>query len=280
MALIRHSRVWNYHPTKELRMNLSSSEKLQIDISEHTALLTIDNPPANTWDRESLVALKSLINSLDGDMNIYSLVLTGKGEKFMSAGADLKMATGCSKDEAWDMATHFGEAFGALASFRGVSVAAINGYAMGGGLECSMACDTRICADSATLALPEAAVGLLPCAGGTHMLKKLVGEAWAKRMILCGERVDAPSALRIGLVDEVVPREEVVKRALALAKQVARQSPVSVAACKSLIANSDATLTTALANERQAYTDLFDTQDQAEGVQAFFDKREPQWKNE
>lgn len=258
-------------------MIASPSNKLLVEISEHTALIRINNPPGNTWDIESLNALQSLVEQLNSDITIYSLVLTGNGEKFMSAGADLNMVATGGKAAAADMAKHFGAAFSALAQFRGVSIAAINGYAFGGGLECSLVCDTRICATSATLALPEAAVGLLPCAGGTHELKKIVGEAWAKRMILFGERVDAQTALRIGLVDEVISPENLISRAMTLAKQAYRQSPISVAASKKLIMNSATTLEEALANERLAYAKLFDSPDQAEGIEAFLNKREPRW---
>jgi enoyl-CoA hydratase/carnithine racemase len=134
-----------------------------------------------------------------------------------------------------EMARRFGEAFETLSGFRGVSIAAINGYAMGGGLECALACDIRIAEEQAQMALPEAAVGLLPCAGGTQNLPWLVGEGWAKRMILCGERVNAETALRIGLVEEVVPKGQARERALALALQAEKQSPSSVAASKQLI---------------------------------------------
>ncbi|MCP5416325.1 MAG: enoyl-CoA hydratase [Chromatiaceae bacterium] len=261
-------------------MVASSSDKLTVEVSEHTALIRINNPPGNTWDLETLQALRSLMEQLNLERSIYSLVLTGSGEKFMSAGADLKMIAAGGKSAAADMASHFGAAFSALARFRGVSIAAINGYAFGGGLECAMACDIRICSTSASLALPEAAVGLLPCAGGTHLLKKLVGEAWAKRMILFGERVDAETALRIGLVQEVTAPESLLARALALAKQASRQSPVSVEACKQLITDSAATLEEALAFERIAYARLFDGPDQKEGVSAFLEKRLPRWSSD
>ncbi len=122
------------------------------------------------------------------------------------------------------MAQRFGEAFAALTAFRGVSIAAVNGYAMGGGLECAMACDIRIAEEHAQMALPEASVGLLPCAGGTQNLPWLVGEGWAKRMILCGERVTAAKALEIGLVEEVVPTGNGLEAALKLAEGACKQS--------------------------------------------------------
>ena len=189
-------------------MSLSISEKLRVELRGHTALVTIDNPGANTWDKESLPALKDLVEKLNRDKEIYALVLTGAGDKFFSAGADLKLFADGDPATARTMAEYFGQAFETLADFRGVSIAAINGFAMGGGLEVAMACDIRIAEEQAQLALPEAKVGLLPCAGGTQRLSWLVGEGWAKRIILCGERITAATAERIGLVEEVVGKGE------------------------------------------------------------------------
>ncbi len=246
----------------------------------HTALLTLNNPPAHTWTQDSLLDLKRLVADLDADKAIYALVITGAGEKFFCAGADLKQFADGNKAVAREVARRFGDAFETLARFRGVAIAAINGYAMGGGLECALSCDIRIAEEQAQLGLPEAKVGLLPCAGGTQTLSWLVGEGWAKRLILCGERLDAPTALRIGLVEEVVPKGGALDRALALAEQVASQSPTSVAACKALIQGARfRPLWDNLAPEREAFVDLFDSQDQQEGVNAFLEKRQPNWKN-
>lgn len=253
---------------------------LQVEKIGHTALVTIANPPANTWTYDSLQALKRLVADLNADRDIYALVITGQGEKFFSAGADLKLFADGDKGVAASMTILFGEAFEALSAFHGVSIAAINGYAMGGGLECALACDIRIAEEQAQMALPEAAVGLLPCAGGTQHLPWLVGEGWAKRMILCGERVDAATALRIGLVEEVVSRGAARDTALALAEKVGRQSPCSVTACKTLVqAARHAPPAANLIHERELFIKLFDTQDQREGVQAFLEKRTPQWQN-
>ena len=246
----------------------------------HTALVTLDNPPAHTWTLASLRALKELVADLNADADVYALVITGGGAKFFSAGADLKVFADGDKDMAFNMAAAFGEAFEALSAFRGVSIAAINGYAMGGGLECALACDIRIAEEHAQMALPEASVGLLPCAGGTQHLPWLVGEGWAKRMILCGERVDAEKALAIGLVEEVVPTGKAAATALALAAKVARQSPSSVTACKTLIQGARShPLVNSLPDERTLFLGLFDTQDQKEGVQAFLEKRPAEWRN-
>ncbi|MEE4661305.1 MAG: enoyl-CoA hydratase [Halieaceae bacterium] len=261
-------------------MSLSTSDKLKVEITGHTAVITIDNPAANTWDVESLPALKSLVETLNGMRDVWALVLTGAGEKFFSAGADLKLFADGNPDTARDMAQYFGEAFECLADFRGVSIAAINGFAMGGGLEVALACDIRIAEAQASLALPEARVGLLPCAGGTQRLAWLVGEGWAKKMILCGERIDAATAERIGLVEEVVESGTALTRALALAAQAGEQSPISVSACKELIHQArDRAIEKSLPYERQKFVELFSTQDQREGVNAFLEKRRPEWKN-
>lgn len=261
-------------------MTISTSPKLKVEQHGHTALITIDNPAANTWDAESLPALKDLVHLLNEDKNIFALVITGAGEKFFSAGADLKLFSDGDADNARKMAECFGEAFEALADFRGVSIAAVNGFAMGGGLEVAMACDIRIAEEQAQMALPEAKVGLLPCAGGTQRLSWLVGEGWAKRMILCGERINATTAQRIGLAEEVVGKGESLARALALAEQVGEQSPISVAMCKRLMhTGRDTVIGEGLVGERDLFVDLFATQDQREGVNAFLEKRKPVWKN-
>lgn len=261
-------------------MSYDLTDKLKVEIRNHTALITIDNPAANTWDKESLPALAELIAQLNDDKNVYALVITGAGEKFFSAGADLKLFADGDKGNAATMAEDFGAAFESLANFRGVSIAAINGFAMGGGLEVALACDIRIAESQAQMALPEAKVGLLPCAGGTQRLSWLVGEGWAKKMILCGERVKADTAQSIGLVEELVETGGALTRALALAEQVGEQSPVAVSYCKELIHEArDTAMAKALSTERSRFVDLFDTQDQVEGVNAFLEKRKPEWKN-
>ena len=198
---------------------------------------------------------------------------------FVVSGGGGKVGSG-DKAVAQDIGLKFGQAFEALADFRGVSIAAVNGFAMGGGLECAMACDIRIVERQAKLALPEAKVGLLPCAGGTQRLTALVGPGWAKRMILCGERIDAETAQRIGLAEEVVDSGEAKSAAMNLAASVAAQSPVAVSFCKELIHEArDAVMPKGLILERERFIQLFDTADQKEGVNAFLEKRQPEWKN-
>ena len=259
---------------------MTTSEKLIVETVGHTKVVTINNPPANTWDAESLPALKQLVLECEADKEVYAMVFVGQGEKFFSAGADRNLFASGDKGVARDMADNFGDAFETLSGFRGVTIAAINGFAMGGGLECALACDIRIAEEHAQMALPEATVGLLPCGGGTQNLAWTVGEGWAKRMILCGERVDAETAQKIGLVEEVVPSGAAKDRALELAKSVGKQSPPAVAACKSLIQSArSGNIAGAYTVERDRFVDLFDTSDQSEGVNAFLEKRPPEWTN-
>ncbi|MBK7661028.1 MAG: enoyl-CoA hydratase [Betaproteobacteria bacterium] len=250
-------------------------------IEGHTAVLTIENPPANTWTPESLRGLEKLVGELAADLNVYAAVITGAGGKFFSAGADLKKFAG-DKVYARHFIACFGSAFEALMNARFVTIAAINGYAMGGGLECCLACDLRVAESHAQMALPEPAVGLLPAGCGTQNLAGLVGEGWAKRMILTNERVDAATALRIGLVEEVVEKGEGLARALQIAERVAELSPRAVEYCKGLIHNARNGIPrrAGLSLERERFMDLFDHSDQAEGVAAFLEKRKPEWKND
>ena len=249
-------------------------------IENHTCIITIHNPPVNTWTPESLLALKNLTHALDANKNIYAAIITGQGEKFFSAGADLKRFQ-AGKAAAREFITVFGEAFEAWMNARFVTIAAINGYAMGGGMEAVLACDTRIAEAHAIMALPEPKVGLLPGGCGTQNLPALVGEGWAKRILLTGEQLNAETALRIGLVQEVVEKGQSLNAAKALAERVAGLSPKSVEFCKSLMHNArnGVSRSEGIKLERERFMDLFEFEDQAEGVAAFLEKRKPNWKN-
>jgi enoyl-CoA hydratase/carnithine racemase len=183
-------------------------------------------------------------------------VITGDGPKLFSAGADLNTFADGNRELARTAAARFGAAFEALQNAQPVVIAALNGFAMGGGLECALACDIRIAEQHAVLALPETAVGLLPRGCGTQTLPWLVGEGWAKRMILTGERVDAASALRIGLVEEVVERGAAREAALKMAQRITGLSPQAVSFSKALIhqARHGVPRAAALALERERFS--------------------------
>ena len=152
------------------------SDLLKFEKRGHTAIITMNNPPANTWTPESLKHLENLVAELNEDKDNYALVIASESEKFFCAGADLNRFNHDDKGKSFEFAQAFGSAFEALASYKGVSIAAITGFAMGGGLEVALSCDVRICEEQAQMALPEAAVGLLPCGLGSQQLSWLVGE--------------------------------------------------------------------------------------------------------
>ncbi len=250
-------------------------------IDGHIAQITLSRPPANAFHAEGLRQLRELVGTINADARVRAVVITGSGSKFFSAGADLNGFADGDRAHARVMAQHFGAAFEALQNARPLVIAAINGYAMGGGLECALACDVRIAEEQAQMALPEAAVGLLPCGCGTQTLPWLVGEGWAKRMILTNERVNAATALRIGLVEEVVPTGQALETALRMAERACAVSPRAAAYSKQLVhlARHGVARGPALALERERFVDLFDGEDQREGVNAFLEKRTPQWRN-
>ncbi|ACD19993.1 enoyl-CoA hydratase [Paraburkholderia phytofirmans] len=254
---------------------------IELDYADDGAVaqLTLKRPPANAFTPEGLLQLQQTVERLNGEARVRAIVITGDGPKFFSAGADLNTFADGNREVARTAAARFGAAFETLQNARPVVIAAINGYAMGGGLECALACDIRIAEQHALLALPETAVGLLPCGCGTQTLPWLVGEGWAKRMILTGERVDAATALRIGLVEEVVEKGAARDAALVMAARVATLSPQAVGFSKTLIhqGRSGVPRAAALALERERFVDLFDGADQREGVNAFLEKRPPRW---
>ena len=256
------------------------SDLLKLEKRGHTAIVTFNNPPANTWTPESLRYLEQIVGELNEDKDNFALILTSDSEKFFSAGADLNRFNHDDKGLSFEFSLAFGEAFTALSNYTGVSIAAITGYAMGGGLEVALSCDIRICEEQSQMALPEAGVGLLPCGLGSQQLSWLIGEQWAKRMILLGERLKADQAEKVGLVSEVVPKGTVLEKALELAEKTANQSPTSVRFCKDLIMEArKSTIVPAYNKEREMFVKLWDTQDQKEGVGAFVEKRKPEWKN-
>lgn len=251
---------------------------LEIVVQDHVATLTLNRPEAmNSIDPEMREQLHAAWKRIKEDDDIRVAILTGAGEKAFCTGSDLKKTM--PPKESFAELT-FGRAYSdhLLAGLDTDKplICAVNGYAMGGGMELALACDIRVASDNAVFALSEVRIGSIPGAGGTQRLPRAIGSSNAMLMLLTGDRVDAAEALRIGLVSKVVSREELLPAAQAIARRIAQNAPLSVRSIKRLVVSgADMPLPAALDNERYVFGLLRDTEDRIEGRRAFQEKRSP-----
>jgi enoyl-CoA hydratase len=241
------------------------------------ALLTLDRPEVlNALDFDLLDELAAALEALEADAKCRVVVITGAGDRAFAAGADItELATQSSTSLAAD--GRFGT-WDRIAAVGLPMIAAVRGFALGGGCELAMACDMIVAAEDAQFGQPEIRIGVMPGAGGTQRLTRAIGKAHAMEMILTGRTISAAEAEAHGLVTRVVPAEATVDAALELAARVAAMPPLAVRAAKAAILDAaEHHLRDGLARERAAFFDLFDTEDQAEGMAAFTQKRRPIW---
>ncbi len=232
------------------------------------ALVTLDNPKVNSLSRAVLHRLAVVVDELAADPP-GAVVVTG-GPRIFAAGADIAEFGG--PDEAREYGRLFLETFNRLAALPRVTIAAISGYALGGGCELALACDFRVAADTAKLGQPEILLGIIPGGGGTQRLPRLVGPAVAKDLVFSGRQVSAGEAAQLGLVDEVVPAAEVLDRAIARAAQLARGAVAAQALAKRAIDEGlDRPLGEGLELEQEAFVEVFRTDDARIGVQSFLE---------
>ncbi|MEE9608712.1 MAG: enoyl-CoA hydratase-related protein [Myxococcota bacterium] len=243
------------------------------------ALLTLSRPKAlNALDRATLDALLDCCEELAGDADVRAAVLAGEGRAF-SAGADVAEMRAHSPAEAEAFSRLGHRAFLALEELPLPTIAAVHGYALGGGFELACACDWIYASPDARFGQPEVALGLIPGFGGTSRLVRRVGIAWAKEIVLGGERLDAETALRIGLVNRIHPREGLLEAALETGDAIARKAPLAVAQAKRVIqAGQGADPHVAHALEQAAFGLVSASEDRAEGMDAFLEKREPKFR--
>lgn len=241
---------------------------------EGLALVTLNRPDAlNALNRAVLGELEAVFRSLEPEPDLRVVVLTGAGKAFV-AGADIKDMADFGPEEARAFARAGQAVFNRIAAFPRPVIAAVNGFALGGGCELALACDLRIASARAKAGQPEVNLGVTPGFGGTQRLARLVGPARAKRLLFTGEVIDADEALRLGLFDEVVSPEALLPRCRELAGLIAAKGPAAVAACKAAVDRGlDTTLAEGLAVEGEAFARCFATADQKEGMSAFIDKR-------
>lgn len=245
-----------------------------------TLLVTINRPEArNALNEDVLGRLRAMLDAVVLDPDLRAVVFTGAGERAFCAGADIRHMQGMSREDGREWARLGHDVFEAVEDLPLPTVAAINGAALGGGCELTLACDYRVMADTALIGQPEIKLGLIPGWGGTQRLPRLIGPAAAKDLVLTGRLAKAEEALRLGLVNRVAPAGAVLDEALAYAAQFAGAPPVAVAFAKRAIRlGAGLDLPEANALEVTLFTECFGTDDRHEGIAAFLEKRPPAFK--
>jgi enoyl-CoA hydratase/carnithine racemase len=250
-------------------------EYVRLEVEDGVGMIRLDRPPANAIDLQLATELNDAIARAADDDEVGALVLWG-GERIFAAGADIKAMVEWSSEEARPSVDALGAVCDRLEAIPKVSIAAINGYALGGGFEIALGADLRFLADDASVGQPEVKLGVIPGAGGTQRLTRLVGPARTRDLVFSGRVVPADKALAMGLADRIVPAAEVVATAVEAARTLAGGPREALAAAKAAIAAAIETPGPAgIARERQLFLSLFGTDDQREGMRAFLDKRDP-----
>ena len=256
---------------------------MAVDLTRDGAIatLTLNRPEAlNAFDEAQLTALLDALARVRDDRNARCLILTGAGERAFAAGADIKRMQAMTPDE-FDNFGRLGQrAALAIEALPQPAIAAVNGFALGGGCEMALACDIRLASEAAVFAQPEVLLGIPPGWGGSQRLPRLVGAGIAAEMIFTGRRVDAAEALRIGLVNAVYPADRLLAEAKALAETIAANSPRAVRAAKAAIGAAFGDTARGLALEAELFSASFGTADQREGMSAFVEKRKPAFTKE
>ena len=241
----------------------------------HIAVATINRPQAlNALNSDVLTDLDELVNVVRADSDIRALVITGSGAKAFVAGADIGEMSTLTPEEGEAFGKHGNDVFRRIETLPIPTIAAVNGFALGGGCELSMACDIRICADTAVFGQPEVGLGITPGFGGTQRLARLVSPGMAKQLIYTARNIKADEAYRIGLVNAVYPVEELLPQAEKLANTIAANAPIAVRACKKAINEGlQVDMDAAVVIEEKLFGSCFKTANQIEGMGAFLEKR-------
>lgn len=240
-------------------------------------LVTLNRPDArNALNKQLLSELMDALEAFDNDDVVGAMVVTGNDKAF-AAGADIKEMAGMNASEM--LASNFIATFGRITALRKPVIAAVSGWALGGGCEIALACDLVVASETAKFGQSEIAIGVIPGAGGTQRLTRAVGKSIAMEMILNSRLLSAHEALQLGVINRVVSVERYLDEAVGLAQEVASRAPLAVVAAKTMINQAyERTLTDGLRQERQQFHDLFASEDRAEGMKAFIEKRQPRWR--
>lgn len=257
-------------------------EAVLYTVENGVAWITLNRPEAaNALSVTLLNELQQLVQELKFSKNVRTVIVTGSGEKVFCAGADLKERAGMNETQVRQTVALIRDTINAFEQLPQPVICALNGSAFGGGLELALACDIRIAADHALLGLTETSLAIIPGAGGTQRLPRLVGVGKAKELIFTAKRISAAEALDIGLVEHIVPREQLFAKANELAQQIAQNGPIAVVQAKLAINRGlDVDLSTGLKIEQMAYEVTIPTKDRLEALAAFKEKRTPVYKGE
>ena len=240
--------------------------------------ITIDHPPANALNRDVLEGLRAGLQGLEADHLVRAAVITGQGDRFFVAGADIGEFVSDGPDLTRAKIADGQRLTLEMERSRLPLLAAVNGYALGGGLELAMACDLRVASSTARVGQPEILLGIIPGWGGTQRLPRLVGRGRALELLLMGDQIDAARALEMGLVNLVVEPERLEAEAQRLAERLAAQAPLAVGAIKRAVSQGlDRPLQDGLGAELEAFDRAFRSADASEGIAAFLAKRKPDW---
>jgi enoyl-CoA hydratase len=250
-------------------------ENVTFEKKSHVGIITISRPKAlNALNSDTLKELDKVISIVADDRDIYSLVITGAGEKAFVAGADIAEMMNKDASAAREFGILGNGIFRKLELLPIPTIAAVNGFALGGGCELALSCDIRIAGENAKFGQPEVTLGITPGFGGTQRLPRLIGTAKALEMIFTGELINAEEALKIGLVNRVVPREKVMEEAMILAEKIAANAPIALKMCKAAVNRGMQTdINTALAYESEVFALCFTSEDQKDAMSAFIEKR-------
>ena len=256
-------------------------EFININVDKYIATITINRPEAlNAMNKVVVAELKSAMEECVKNDDVGVVIITGAGEKAFVAGADIKSMQKMSGREALEFSREGQEMTMVIENSPKPVIAAINGFALGGGCEIALACDMRIASENAKFSQPEVALGIIPGWGGTQRLPRLVGKGRAIELITGGEMIDAKEALRIGLVNHIVPQLELMDKVSSLANAILKNGPAAVgAALKCVHMGFDEQLKNGLDIELNAFAELFETNEQREGTTAFVEKRKPKFRN-
>lgn len=263
--------------TKLKDLNL---ENIRVNIEGVVAIVTMNRPKAlNALNNQTLDELNSIIDSISADEEILGVIITGEGKAFV-AGADISQMKLYKAEEGRNYAEYAQNTFNKIEALGKPVIAAVNGYALGGGCELSMSCDIRIASEKAIFGQPEVNLGVIPCFGGTQRLPRLIGSGRAKELIFTGRMVKADEALAMGLVNKVVPADELLNEAKGMMDGIMVKAPMAVRYCKIAINKGlDLDLNNALELEKDLAALTFASEDKDEGMAAFLEKRDAKFIN-